>query len=87
MFITVCPNFEKLFPNGETFFQKEKCFGSNQGATETKRAHSYYQEVWPKLTVAAGCKANSESVKFTNKRLDFCQIWLGEHKGPVRLSL
>ena len=26
------------------------------------------------------------SVKFTNKILDFCQIWLGEHKGPVRLS-
>ena len=60
--------------------------GINQGATETMRAHGYYQEVWPKLAGAAGCKANSESVKFTNKRLDFCQIWLGEHKGPVRLS-
>ena len=35
----------------------------------------------------AGCKANSEPVKFTiNKRLDFCQIWLGEYKRPVRLS-
>ena len=55
-------------------------------STETMRAHGYYQEVWPKLAGAAGCKANSESVKFTNKRLDFCQIWLGEHNGPVRLS-
>ena len=26
------------------------------------------------------------SVQFTNKRLDFCKNWLGEHKGPVRLS-
>ena len=57
-----------------------------EGVTETMRAHGYYQEFWPKLAGAAGCKANSESVKFTNKRLDFCQIWLGEHKGPVRLS-
>ena len=55
-----------------------------QGSTETMRAHDYYQEVWLKLAGAAGCKANSESVKYTNKRLDFCQIWLGEHKGPVR---
>ena len=56
-----------------------------QGVTETMRAHGYYQEIWPKLAGAAACKANSESVKFTNKILDFCQIWLGEYKGPVRL--
>ena len=58
----------------------------NQGTTESMRAHGYYQEVRPKLAGGAAYKANSESVKFTNKRLDFCQIWLGEHKGPVRLS-
>ena len=57
-----------------------------QGVTETMRAHGYYQEVRPKLAGAAGYKANSASVKFTNKKLDFCQIWLGDHKGPVRLS-
>ena len=50
------------------------------------RLKTHCQEFWPKLAGAAGCKANSESVKFTNKRLDFCQIWLGEYKGPVHLS-
>ena len=29
---------------------------------------------------------NKAKVKFTNKWLDFCQIWLGEHKGPVQIS-
>ena len=61
-------------------------YPKDQGATESLRAHVYFQEVWPKVAGTAGCNANSESVKFTNKRLDFCQIWLGEYKGPVHLS-